>query len=128
MTKINFKKSTTAIITSMIIGLVMFAPMTIVPNINAQTTIGSDCLALAKQETQSKSSTVDVTKARAFAEKQTEFRSKTQGYPNHFNSIFNTWSLDKTTCKLSWNTLNVVYSLTVTNGNGKNVVVTENPA
>lgn len=68
----------------------------------------------------------DSRKALSLAMDSSGFKEKTVGLGVQFNSIFDTWTFDSSGT-VTWDTVNVVFSGTETNGSAVNVVVTEDP-
>jgi hypothetical protein len=125
----NKIKTATIILGAVIIGLMLLSPMTVLPSVNAQSQLPSgSCSSISKKEIHDKATSLDNSKAKLMAENSNNFKTKIQGHGYRFNSIFNTWSLDKTSCNLTWKTTNIVYSFNDTKGSMKNIVVTEDPA
>lgn len=132
MTKINFKNNKTKIastvMTAMIIGLMVFSPTTMLPNVNATSGIlSSDCTDKATKAEFAIASQLDETKAKSLASSSNEFNSRTSGYTITYGGTVNTWTIDKTTCNPTWDTISVVYFLTDNNGEHKNLVFTLDP-
>jgi hypothetical protein len=120
---------TTGILSALSIAAIMLFPMTVLPNVNAVAdTLSSDCIDKATKSEWSLEKTLDTAKAKSIASSHNEFSTRTAGKIASFGSIFNTWTIDKTTCNPSWDTVNVVYYLTDANGkNGENLVFTIDP-
>ncbi|MGB6463921.1 MAG: hypothetical protein WBF38_06840 [Nitrosotalea sp.] len=70
----------------------------------------------------------NITKATSLANANTEFKSRIMGYNSAFESNFNTWNLNKTSCTVTWKTNNLVYDLRNATSIVKKIVVTEDPA
>src|SRR2546422_744571 len=78
----------------------------------------------------SKGQSVNTGRAVSLAMASSDFASKAQGHNIFFNSIFNTlsYSFDSAGAPVvALNSVNVVYSFFDTDGNAKNIVITEDP-
>jgi YHS domain-containing protein len=133
MTKINFTNNSIKLLqTSLFIVLITslstiqsYSYANADPQINPQT-VQSSCVDRVEQQMHSLASTLNNAKAISLANSQNEFKSEIQGYTYAFNSIFNTWSFDSN-CNVTWQAVNVVYTLSNASGYVKTVVVTMDP-
>lgn len=127
--KNNKTKTATIITAALVIGLIMSSPMTILPNVSATSNDpSSDCIAKATAKEFSLASQLDEPKAKSLVITNSEFASRTSGYTLTYGGIINTWTIDKTTCNPSWDTVSVVYYLSDVNGKiVKNLVFTMDP-
>lgn len=98
--------------------------------VSSNTTLSSppnDCIRSGELQVHNKTASFDMIKAISLSNNNTEFKSKIEGYNSTFDSKFDIWSLNKTSCTITWNTTNLVYDL----GNGTNtvkrIIVTEDP-
>jgi hypothetical protein len=113
-------KPTIAIVASFIMGLIMFSPTTVFPSVGATSDILSpDCMDKAAKIELQLASQLDEAKAKSIASSHNEFAIKTLGKSVTFDSVYNTWTIDRTTCNPTWDTTNVVYR--TSDVNGKNV-------
>lgn len=141
-TKTNIKnnktKTATTIISALVIGLVLLSPTTIIPNVSAQektqlttpsdqTVPESPCTESVIKQTEQRVLSLDNEKAKSLAFADSKLQSSIKGYSATFNSIFNTGSWNST-CIVTWQTANVVYTLNDTKGYAKSVIVTEDPS
>jgi hypothetical protein len=128
MIKFDMKKSKTVtiIVTSLVIGLIVLLPMTVLPNVNASS-LTKDCIRKMTIAMHSKASSLDNEKAIALASTSPEFKSKILDNKSRFVSIFNTWNLDKVNCGVIWRDVNIAYLVTDANGNMKTSIVTLDP-
>jgi hypothetical protein len=85
------------------------------------------CVRSAELQIHSITSLFNTTKAISLANSNADFRSRIAGYNPTFESNFDTWNLNKTSCTITWKTANVVYDLHNSTSIVKMIVVTEDP-
>jgi hypothetical protein len=87
--------------------------------------MNSTCLDRIQADMDAKAEKVDQTKAKLLADSNSTFMSEIKGYTTKFNSVFNEWTYDPTSCTAAMTSVNVAYD--VYNGTqiAKSVVVTE---
>lgn len=111
-------KIVTTMMTSMIIGLVLLSPTTIMPTVHASSgQIDEACIKSVQKMEADKDMLVDETKAKNLASTNSQFAALTSGYVYKFDSIFNNWTVNKADCSLTWNSINAVYHLYDSKGN-----------
>lgn len=74
------------------------------------------CLTKMEDAMHLKAAALDNSKAVAMAAQDNTLKSKIGEDSSKFNSIFNTWKLNPADCTVSWQTVNVVYSVSNATG------------
>ncbi|MDE2589294.1 MAG: hypothetical protein KGL95_06475, partial [Patescibacteria group bacterium] len=129
--KIQNKKTKTAmtILTTLAIGLVMLSPTTIIPDVDAQTAspINDNCRENSEKITHSKEGQFDFSLAKAAVTGSSTFQSMVKGYTYTYDSVNDDWTIGKADCSLTWNSINVIYSLYDSHGIVKNIEFSIDP-
>ncbi len=128
--------------TSLALMVVMLSPTAILPAIDAmqQGTVSklnlketppaqeTSCTDILTKKIQEKGLSIDNEKAKSLAISNTEFKTRIQGYIPQFNSVNIIGSYDPKTCAVTWDHVNVVYSLNNAKGYVKSIYVAEDPS
>jgi hypothetical protein len=106
-----------------------YSNATYIPNNDTSLSTTPDpCIRSAEIQIHSITSSFNITKATALANKDTAFNSRIEGYTPTFDSNFDIWDLNKTNCTITWKTTNLVYDLRNTTSVVKRIIVTEDSA
>ncbi len=124
----NLKVSTT-IVGIAVMALVLMSPSVVLPNISALSDdLSRSCVQNVQKQAYENAKLLDTSKANSVVSTSDRFQTMTSGYVVKAGPIFNTWSIDKTNCTLTWDSVNAVYFLDDQHGHVKNIVFTLDPS
>ncbi len=130
MTLKTKSKTTTTIIASVIIGLIMSSPITILPNVGAQTPSGipsDSCKQQMEQAIFDAKSKLDQDKINSTALGYDDFSTKVANDNFKYQSMYGIFSLDIPNCTAKLKTVHAVFSVHDKNGKERQISVAEDP-